>query len=72
MTLVIYLYTFIWTLLKGFEGDGFSCSDINECVTGDHDCDLNVSECTNTEGLFTCDCKQGKRLNIAAVNTPIV
>ena len=56
----IYLSSFIWTLLKGFEGDGSLCSDINECATGDHDCDEDA-ECTNTVGSFTCECKQGKR-----------
>ena len=68
LTLIIYWSTFIWTLLKGYDGDGFSCSDINECETGDHECDLNA-DCINTEGSYTCKCSQGKRWNIVVVNT---
>ena len=60
LTLVIYFSTFVWTLLKGFVGDGFSCSDLNECETGDHECDKDA-KCTNTVGSFTCECEQGKR-----------
>ena len=59
-------FTFIWTLLKGFEGDGKSCLDIIECKTGDHECDLNA-DCINTEGSYTCSCKQGKRFKYAKI-----
>ena len=66
-----YFFTFIWTLLKGFEGDGNSCSDIDECNQGTHDCHIDAN-CDNTPGSFTCKCKQGMRWNIFAVNTLIV
>ena len=68
---LIYFSTFIWTLLKGFEGDGYSCSYIDVCKTGNHGCDLNA-ECISAERSFTCECRQGKRLNIVAVNNPIL
>ena len=68
LTSLKYLSSFIWPLLKGFDGDGYSCKDIDECAT---ECDLNA-ECINTVGSFTCECKQGKRFNIFIVNTQIV
>ncbi|XP_065838099.1 protein kinase C-binding protein NELL1-like [Oscarella lobularis] len=39
---------------EGFEGNGFNCTDIDECQTpcsGDHEV------CINTIGSFRCDCK---------------
>eukprot|EP00961_Rhodomonas_salina_P137442 1849004-Rhodomonas_salina.1 len=33
------------------------CYDINECVTGLHNCQQQINEtCSNTEGSFTCPC----------------
>ena len=34
------------------------CVDIDECVTGTHNCNENAN-CTNTNGSFTCQCKEG-------------
>ncbi|CAG5108086.1 Oidioi.mRNA.OKI2018_I69.chr1.g3626.t2.cds [Oikopleura dioica] len=43
---------------KGYTGDGFSCSDVNECLTGKSDCDEHAS-CTNTIGSHVCTCPNG-------------
>ena len=32
--------------------------DIDECITGSHECDVNVN-CTNTVGSHNCTCKEG-------------
>ena len=32
--------------------------DINECETGDNNCDVNAN-CLNNDGSFTCKCKEG-------------
>lgn len=42
----------------GFEGDGFVCTDIDECERGLHDCDVNAT-CTNLIGAYACDCHDG-------------
>lgn len=41
----------------------FTCIDIKECDTGDHNCDPYSEECHNTPGGHTCKCKQGYRQN---------
>ena len=33
-------------------------TDINECSSGAHKCDVNA-DCTNTQGGYTCKCKSG-------------
>ena len=42
----------------GFDGDGFSCDDIDECAEDTHSCDDNAT-CTNTFGGYTCACDDG-------------
>ena len=37
-------------------------TDVNECATGDHPCDLDVGECVNVEGSVTCECQPGYRM----------
>ena len=42
----------------GFTGNGFLCSDSNECTTNAHNCSYNA-KCINTKGSFTCSCDRG-------------
>ena len=39
----------------GFTGDGFNCTDIDECTEKTHECHPNGT-CQNTEGSYTCEC----------------
>ena len=34
-------------------------ADINECKTGEHNCDADHMYCNNTKGSFACLCKPG-------------
>ena len=34
-------------------------ADINECKTGEHLCDTDISECENAKGYYKCVCKSG-------------
>lgn len=39
----------------GYEGDGESCSDVDECAMGSDTCDANAS-CSNNDGGYDCSC----------------
>ena len=48
-------------------------ADINECENGDNNCSEN-SNCTNTEGSFTCSCNPGYTgdgVNCTSESSPI-
>lgn len=42
----------------GWEGDGTTCDDVDECAIDNGGCDDNAT-CTNTEGDRDCDCNKG-------------
>ncbi|MBI5542635.1 MAG: trypsin-like serine protease [Deltaproteobacteria bacterium] len=42
----------------GYNGDGQTCLDLDECVTGAHGCHPDAT-CLNTSGSFSCACADG-------------
>ncbi|XP_048586390.1 uncharacterized protein LOC5504315 isoform X1 [Nematostella vectensis] len=42
----------------GYLGDGRKCTDIDECLNGEHNCS-DKAICTNSEGAFSCKCLLG-------------
>ena len=46
---------------SGFNGDGETCTDIDECA-GKNDCDVDAT-CTNTPGAYDCACNAGYKGN---------
>ena len=43
----------------GFEWDGVTCVDIDECSDETDTCDPLYATCTNVDGGFTCACNEG-------------
>jgi hypothetical protein len=46
------------TCEPGWEGDGATCTDIDECLEDNGGCD-DDAVCTNIDGARECDCKDG-------------
>ena len=44
--------------LAGYDGDGKTCTNLDECALGVDSCDSNA-ECFDTDGSFTCACNAG-------------
>jgi alpha-tubulin suppressor-like RCC1 family protein len=42
----------------GYEGDGQSCKNVDECAQGTDDCDANA-RCVDEPGTWSCECKPG-------------
>lgn len=51
--------SYICVCKNGFEGDGTSCEDIDECSRSTHNCNLGIEVCENIGGSFKCNCKEG-------------
>jgi len=51
--------SFICACKTGFSGDGFSCSDIDECASGANGCISGRATCSNTAGSYNCTCNHG-------------
>lgn len=52
--------SFACTCNAGYDGNGTTCDDVDECAAGTNNCaDNNRSSCNNTYGSFTCECSPG-------------
>ena len=64
--------TFNCVCNSGYTGDGVSCSNINECITTEHNCSpYPQGRCIDHPGLYVCVCNEGYRwdgINCTNVN----
>ncbi|XP_035660212.1 uncharacterized protein LOC118404934 [Branchiostoma floridae] len=52
--------SFLCSCNEGFAGNGIQCEDIDECVRGEDDCDVDTKAvCTNLIGGYNCTCYNG-------------
>lgn len=51
--------SFVCICKTGFTGNGFSCTDIDECASGSHSCVSGRATCSNTVGSYNCTCNPG-------------
>uniref|UniRef100_A0A0N5AWV6 Kunitz/Bovine pancreatic trypsin inhibitor domain protein n=1 Tax=Syphacia muris TaxID=451379 RepID=A0A0N5AWV6_9BILA len=55
---------------KGYEGDGYDCKDMNECVSKRYNKCHRNAYCLNTVGSYRCECHVGYAGNgILCINT---
>merc|ERR1712136_705181 len=50
--------SFTCSCIAGYQGDGITCTDINECLADPGPC-RPLATCTNTVGSFVCNCGSG-------------
>ena len=50
--------SFLCECQEGFEGDGLTCENINECDLGTDSCDENAA-CKDEKGTYSCECNSG-------------
>ena len=52
--------SFQCSCLPGYSGNGVdTCENVNECALGLDTCDDTSTDCVDTDGSFTCTCKDG-------------
>ena len=41
------------------QGDGVTCTNIDECAADTHLCLSDVADCHDSEGSYSCECRDG-------------
>lgn len=49
-------YSYTCDCIEGFAGNGTTCNDVPECLTGADNCPRDTSRCIETVGSFECEC----------------